>query len=356
VSSGGAEDALRFAGRTSLDPARAVSRWKALTGRKAAGCLPLFIPEEILHAAGMLPVTVFGDEYRDLPASGRWDVLDGWVLPPAPVLSSEFAKSLPESASGRPQVSLRFTPGRMKAPSTEETLDRVELLREWAGDTAGRPATDGALERSISVFNENRRLVLGLQNRLAAIPGAFSAVEVFLLFRSAMALPREAHTELLRAALSRDPGNGRRSPVRVFLAGVTASRALMEAIDDAGAVLVGEAMAAGNRTHEALVDDRGDPALALARRLRAQLLELAEAGAEPSFAARMLDRVQASGANRFFYVGTDAAIPDAAGRLAAEAGRRGIPFLFLECDLAAPTPERQKERIASFLATGGKRY
>jgi hypothetical protein len=304
----------------------------------------------------MLPVTVFGDEYRDLPASGRWDVLDGWVLPPAPVLSSEFAKSLPESASGRPQVSLRFTPGRMKAPSTEETLDRVELLREWAGDTAGRPATDGALERSISVFNENRRLVLGLQNRLAAIPGAFSAVEVFLLFRSAMALPREAHTELLRAALSRDPGNGRRSPVRVFLAGVTASRALMEAIDDAGAVLVGEAMAAGNRTHEALVDDRGDPALALARRLRAQLLELAEAGAEPSFAARMLDRVQASGANRFFYVGTDAAIPDAAGRLAAEAGRRGIPFLFLECDLAAPTPERQKERIASFLATGGKRY
>jgi hypothetical protein len=130
----------------------------------------------------------------------------------------------------------------------------------------------------------------------------------------------------------------------------------MQAIDDAGAFLVGEALAAGNRTHEAMVDDRGDPALALARRLRAQLLGLAEAGAGPSFAARMVDRVEASGANRFLYVGTDAAISDAPGRLAAEAGRRGIRFLCLESDLAAPTPDRQEERIASFLATGGKRY
>ncbi|HSL91892.1 MAG TPA: 2-hydroxyacyl-CoA dehydratase family protein, partial [Candidatus Limnocylindrales bacterium] len=237
MSTCGAEDALRFAGRTSSDPARAISRWKALTGGKAAGCFPLYIPEEVLHAAGMLPVTVCGDEYLDVPASRPWEILDGWVLPPVSGLPPESVNFLPEAFSGLPQVSLSFSPRRMKVPSAEETLDRVELLREWAGDVAGRPATDGALGKSLSIFNENRKFFSALEERLAATPGAYSAVEVFRLLRSAMALPREAHTELLRAALTRNPARGRQFRAKIFLGGMAAFLPVMEAIDADGSVL-----------------------------------------------------------------------------------------------------------------------
>jgi len=298
----------------------------------------------------MLPVTICGDEYRGVPEPCPWEILDGWVLPPVSGLPPESVTFLPEAFTGLPQVSLGFSSRGMKVPSTEETLDRVELLREWAGDVSGRPANDGALGKSISVYNENRRLFYTLEGRLASTPGAYSAVEVFRLFRSAMVLPREAHTELLRAALSRDPANVRRFRTRIFLGGMTALLPVMEAIDAAGVALAGEALDAGHRTLDAMVDEGGDPALALARRLRSLMLGLAEEKVDPSWAVRLLDRVEVSGADRFLHLGTGAAArTENIGKLAEEAGSRGIPFLCLDMDRSPGWSERQKERIASFL-------
>ena len=57
----GVEWAFRFASEVSRNPAAAVPRWKSLSGRKAAGCIPIYAPEEVLHAAGMLPVTLWGN-------------------------------------------------------------------------------------------------------------------------------------------------------------------------------------------------------------------------------------------------------------------------------------------------------
>ena len=350
MSPGGAEDALRFAGRTSSDPAGAVSRWKALTGGKAAGCLPLFIPEEVLHASGMLPVTVCGDEYEGAAVPCSWEILDGWVLPPVSGLPPESVTFLPEAFSGLPQVSLGFPSRGMKVPSGEEALDRVEMLREWAGEISGTPVSDAALGKSISLYNESRKLFSALEMRLASSPGAYSAVEAFQLLRSAMALHREAHAGLLRAALSRGPGNVRPSKARVFLGGMTPLRPVMEAIDSAGAILAGEALDAGHRTHEAIVDERGDPALALARCLRSRMLGLAEEEVAPSWASNLLDRVEASGADRFLHLGTGAdAHLNKIGKLAEEAGKRGIPFLCLEMDRSPGWTSLRQVRVASFL-------
>lgn len=348
MSAGGADSALRFAGRTSSDPAGAVSRWKALSGGKAIGCLPFFIPEEVLHAAGTLPVTVCGDEYG--AECGRWEVLDGFVFPPVAGLPPDTMDMLAGAVPGLPQVSLEFSSRAMAVPSMEEALDRVELLREWAGELSGRHATDGALEKSIGVFNENRRLFSVLEERAASEPGAYSAGELCRLFRSALALPPEAHSELLHAALSRHSAPRRTSGARIFLAGRMATAAPMDAIDAAGAAVVGLSFLAGNRTPESMVKESGDPALALARRLRSQMLAWAEQG--PSRAARQLERVEAAGADRFLYLGGAAGLPDPSGELAEEADKRGIPFLRVEGDLFGEHPEDASARLARFLAPG----
>jgi benzoyl-CoA reductase subunit C len=39
----------------------AVKEWKAaVPGRKAIGYMPIYVPRELVHAAGMLPVGIFG--------------------------------------------------------------------------------------------------------------------------------------------------------------------------------------------------------------------------------------------------------------------------------------------------------
>jgi benzoyl-CoA reductase subunit C len=351
VGAGGAEDALRFAGRTCADPAGSASRWKALTGGKAVGCLPPLVPEEIIHAAGILPVTVRGDEYGG--SSGPWSVLDGWVFSPVHGLPQDPANFLDDTASGKPQFRILFTPRRMKVPSMEETLDQVEMLREWACDFSGRTVTDGALSKSIYSYNENRMLLSELEERLASCPGAFSAREVFRLIRSAAALPREAHSLLLRSALSRTPAPVNRGAARIFLGGATVPFSVMEAIDGACATLVGDDLEEGHRYNEQKADESGDPALAFSRRLRARLLGLEEA--ERRRAARLLDRVRATGADRLLYMKTGVSeSAEYAETLAAESGRLGLPFLCLEADPAGGISNAMKEGIASFIRNGGQ--
>ncbi len=80
----------------------AVSAWKAdHPGARAIGFLPVYIPREIIHAAGMLPVGLMGGDMEiirgdayyqsyichiprstiELAVSGRLDALDGVIFP-----------------------------------------------------------------------------------------------------------------------------------------------------------------------------------------------------------------------------------------------------------------------------------
>ena len=50
----------------------AVKQWKAAApGRKAIGYMPTYVPREIVHAAGMLPVGIFGggDQLEVIPGA-----------------------------------------------------------------------------------------------------------------------------------------------------------------------------------------------------------------------------------------------------------------------------------------------
>src|SRR4030065_2089714 len=66
----GGDRPFRFALEVCRTPAGAVSRWNSVAGRKAAGCIPIYVPEEILHASGMLPVTIWGNEFSPASSGG----------------------------------------------------------------------------------------------------------------------------------------------------------------------------------------------------------------------------------------------------------------------------------------------
>src|SRR5665647_1805875 len=46
----------------SKHPAQAVQKSMEKTGKKAVGCFPLYTPEEIIYAAGMLPIGMWGGQ------------------------------------------------------------------------------------------------------------------------------------------------------------------------------------------------------------------------------------------------------------------------------------------------------
>jgi benzoyl-CoA reductase subunit C len=269
-----------------------VRRWKdAAPGRKAVGHMPIYVPRELIHAAGMLPVGVVGGGDRleiirgdalfqsyicriprstiELAMSGRLDVLDGMLFPSI----CDVIRNL----SGMWQL---LFPGRyvryIDVPQNFDTAVggafwRLELerLRADFAELAGRAITDDDLRASIAVYNENRAVIRELYRERSRRPWIFPLSEVFLFLRAGNVLPPEEHTALLREYLSEAPLDANRREQdhsRVILAGMFCEQpphGLLVTLERAGCDVVDDDLLIGLRWLTRDVDAEGDPLDAL---------------------------------------------------------------------------------------------
>ncbi len=244
----------------------AVKDWKAAKpGRKAIGYMPIYVPREIIHAAGMLPVGIFGggdqleviqgDAYYqsyicriprstiELGLTGRLDCLDGMLFPSI----CDVIRNL----SGMWQI--MFKDKYVKYFDVPQNYDdaiggefyvhEMQLLREDLGKLAGRPVTDQALRASIAVYNENRQAVRDLYAYRAAKPWQAPTSELYLVLRAGCVLPPEEHTALVRSYLSEAAKETRpqRDNARVVLTGSFCEQpplSLIKSIEMAGCYVV----------------------------------------------------------------------------------------------------------------------
>jgi benzoyl-CoA reductase/2-hydroxyglutaryl-CoA dehydratase subunit BcrC/BadD/HgdB len=348
-----ADEAVRQAAAVRDDPTGALRRWKALSGRKAIGCFPLYIPEEVLHAAGMLPVTLWGDEFPKAPPAnlppflcgvvrgafssirgGAWDAIDAWAIPSTCDTIQNAVEVLKAGGETRPLFPLVFPLSADLPGASEYLLDRIEAFVEWAGAVSGRLVTEGALEKAIAAFNLNRRLFARLEERMAESPGDVAAAEFLLLARAGSLLPRETHTELIGAVLARKAGRAGTPRARVFLTGMMATDDVASALDGTGAAVVGNDLGRGRRYYEGAADEHGDAALSLVRRhlSRGPCSTLHWAGR--SRIDSLFARVSACGADRILMLRVRQCEPETGDEpdLAEEARRRGVPFLAVDVD------------------------
>ena len=244
----------------------AVKEWKAaVPGRKAIGFMPVYVPREIVHAAGMLPVGIFGggdqmeviqgDAYYqsyicriprstlELGLTGRLDCLDGMLFPSL----CDVIRNL----SGMWQVLFKDKYVRyidvphnyLDQVGGEFYINEMQVLREDLAKIAGKPITDAALNASIAVYNDNRRAVQDLYAYRAQKPWQAPTSEVYLLVRAGMVLPPEEHTQVVRdylAAVDKEE-RPKRDKARVVLTGSFCEQpplSLIKSIEMAGCYVV----------------------------------------------------------------------------------------------------------------------
>lgn len=200
----------------------AVKQWKAAApGRKAVGYMPIYVPREIIHAAGMLPVGIFGggdqmeviqgDAYYqsyicriprstvELGLTGKLDCLDGMLFPSI----CDVIRNL----SGMWQI--MFKDKYVKYFDLPQDYDdatggsfyvhEMQTLRDDLARLGGREITDADLNRSIAVYNDNRKAVRELYSYRAQKPWQAPTSEVYLVLRAGCVLPPEEHSALVRS-------------------------------------------------------------------------------------------------------------------------------------------------------------
>lgn len=261
--------------------------WKAAEpGRKVVGFMPVYVPCEIIHAAGMLPLgilgggdqleVIHGDAYYqsyicriprstiELGISKRLDFVDGMLFPSIcdviRNLSGMWQLMFPEVYTRYFDVPQNY----QDDVGGEYFRFELEELKAGLESIGGKPVTDDAIRNSIAVYNENRQLVRAVYEFRSKTPERAPSSEVYLLMRAGMVLPVEDHTQMLRDYLDAAEHEERplRDNCRIIISGAFCEQPplnLIKSIEMAGCHIVDDDYMLVNRWLLEEVSTEGDP-------------------------------------------------------------------------------------------------
>ncbi|NJD61721.1 MAG: benzoyl-CoA reductase subunit C [Deltaproteobacteria bacterium] len=301
--------------------------WKAARpGRKVIGYMPVYVPREIVHAAGMLPLgilgggadmeVIHGDAYYqsyicriprstiELAITGRLDFVDGMMFPSICdvirnlsgiwqlLFQDKYVRYFDAPQNFRDEVGGVFYSNELRE------------LREGLERLGGRTITDGEIRRSIAVYNENRRWVNRVYDFRAASPWKAPSAEVYLLMRAGMVLPPEEHTLLLQEYLAAAEALDRpmRDNCRVLLTGAFCEQPplnLIKSLEISGCYIVDDDFMLVHRWLLEEVPVDGDPIWNLSRAFLRHSAQTA-AKFEPDMAEKgsyLIDSIRRRGAD-----------------------------------------------------------
>jgi benzoyl-CoA reductase subunit C len=197
---------------------RSVHRWRE-RGGKVLGHFQVYFPEEIAHAAGLLPVKIRGAQIEARRAEARFGsylcsiLKTSLELALAGRLELDLFVSHPICDAARnlaaiwgrnvayPCHILYLPQNAASAHAAAYLRDEYDRMRRVIEEVAGRRVTDDDLRASIRVFNENRRLLRRLYAIRRETPWKLPVHESYVLMAAGGLLPREEHNALLAAAL-----------------------------------------------------------------------------------------------------------------------------------------------------------
>jgi benzoyl-CoA reductase subunit C len=195
-----------------------VRRWRE-AGGKVLGHFQVYFPEEIAHAAGMLPVKVRGAQIEAHRAGSRFGsylcsimrsslelaltsrvALDMFVTPPICDAARNLAGIWGRNFSYPAQI-LYLPQNANSAYAASYLRDEYARLKRDIEIVAGKPISDDDLRASLALFNENRRLLRLLYTLKRETPWLLRADEAYVLIAVGGIIPREEHNELLKTVI-----------------------------------------------------------------------------------------------------------------------------------------------------------
>ncbi len=334
------------------------------------------VPEEVIHAAGLHPFLILGtnepirrssallpDNACSLARSNLELVLSdqaaffyGFVLSQVcdttQHLSDIWRRKLPDH-----WFENFLTPRQVARPSARAWYaEECRRMRSALERYTGRQITDGALEKSFHLFNENRALLRRLYAIKQESPGLMTNREFFDMVKACFFMDKAEHNRLLKeivdwAEQDKTRFADQQGNFKVVMAGIVVEpAAIYDMIDQVKGNIVADNLCIASRyiCHDVVIGL--DPAEALAdRHLRKPLFSPINADPE-RIAADLVELYRQAKAEAIFYChikyceSQDYDLPDIKARMRAE----GIPFLELETEYQTTRSAQMRTRFEAF--------
>jgi bzd-type benzoyl-CoA reductase N subunit len=275
--------------RIAADPIAYARQWKTDTGCPVIGTLCSYAPEEIVVAAGGLPLRLLttgaGDQGADAHLQayscslvrgaladwlqGRLAVLDGTVFAHTCDSMQRLSDIWRLSDQERFHADVLW-PATVRAPGAEAYS--VEMLKDFAaayGRHFNTVIDDEALAGTAALYNRIRHRLQRLYALRRERPGLVPGGDWLALMRSAMVMDRQVLAERLAdlvSALAQEPAPPFPGKRLVLAGGVCEAPAIYETIEAVGAAVVWDDLCTGWRYAAGEIDLAEPIWKALARR------------------------------------------------------------------------------------------
>jgi benzoyl-CoA reductase subunit C len=263
------------------------TQWKS-QGGKVVGYRCLFVPEEIVWAAGMLPYPLYGtpepirlaDSYFqsctcecvrnifDQALDGDLSFLDFLALSNTCDVSrrlydnwAHYVETCPVYVVNNPQKLLQES-------NREYFMAELRRFRAAMEKLSGGPVTDERIEDAIVLYNETRDLLRELYELRKREHPPLSGAEALDICMATSLMPKDRANPLLRRLLA-ELGDRKAAPVagpRVLVTGsMIDNPALFRMIEEEGGRVVVDDLCTTSRTFWGRVENGGDPIEGLCR-------------------------------------------------------------------------------------------
>jgi benzoyl-CoA reductase subunit C len=269
---------------------------RALKERKGTGVIGYlcsYVPEEIIYAAGFIPIRLFSTE--DLPTSadslmqtyyctfarsilhqgltGQLDFLDGLVAGYS-CTTMRLSFDNIQLHADIPFSRFVYVPALIDTPDAHEYFykELVGFKRDME-DLSGHAITDDDIREAIRIYDENRSLTLNIFEGRKESPPRLTGKESYLITLSGMLTDKQEHSAMLKKLIEVVPQRSdlKEEVNRIMIVGSPLDNIkLLNLIeDDLGAAVVTDDTCTGMRYVSGLTPDEyidGDPLKAMVKR------------------------------------------------------------------------------------------
>ena len=275
-------------------PHRQADAYKA-QGKKIIGVLPYYAPEELVYAAGMVPMGIWGSNNKTISRAkeycatfyctiaqlalemlldGTLDVLDGLITPTICDTLRPMSQNFRVAMEGKlPCIFLAHPQNRRPAFGLQFTVDQYMHVKSELEKISGEPISDEALRNAIKVYNKSRAARRKFSKLASEHCDVISAVSRSAVYRASWFMLKDEYTEKLEqlnAELEKLPAANWTGKKIVTSGIICDNPKLMQILDDNKIAIAADDVA--NESRPCLVDaaETGDPMMALAQQFADQ--------------------------------------------------------------------------------------
>lgn len=278
----------------SEHPYRVISAYKQ-EGKKVIGVLPYFAPVELVVAAGMVPMGIWGSNKKTIAQAkeycatfyctiaqlalemlldGTLDQLDGIITPTICDTLRPMSQNFRVAMEGKlPCIFLAHPQNRKPASGLQFTVDQYMHVKSELEKISGNTITDEVLRDAIKVMNRSRKARREFVKLAGQHPEAISAVERSAVLRSAWFMEPAVHAqklEELNEELSKLPASNWKGRKVVTSGIICDNPKLLQIFDDNNIAIAADDVAQETRAFRVAASEEGDPMMALAQQFADQ--------------------------------------------------------------------------------------